>query len=322
MSSLVSALEFFIRLVAKTPFLSMVFKRCYLAGTKKEDLKKVVPKLTARNIGCAVDILGEHVTEMEEAEAVFKEYLALANWIYDNRHLFDGVKNPYGKSISIKATHFGLMLNFKACLKNVRALVARAKEKGVFVWIDAEEKETLGKAHALAYRVNDAVECNGNVGIAIQSCHTMATARVKECVAEKVPVRLCRGAYTDGDIQDGEKLRAVIRGQAKTILLSGLYLAFAVHDENDVGDINGFALEQNISKDKYEIQMLYGVRMGLQEKLAREHYRVICYLPFGGSYRAYLNRRFQKGFRSGVVSLFMRNALESFIFSLKPTPKN
>jgi proline dehydrogenase len=317
MTTILLVLVFLACFVAGTLAVLWAFKRCYIGGTNFAELGVVDRKLKARKIGSTIDILGEHIKDLSEAEDCVQEYIKLIRWM-DSKKNFDGPE-PHGlrKSVSVKLTHLGLKLNYGVCVYNLFELVEFAREKNIFVWVDCEEKETLDDTLAAVLLVHRVPSFVGWIGMAIQSCHRYSAKRVEVCCLEKIPVRLCKGAYPDGDISDDNELREIYISQAKKFLDAASYVAMATHDSAIISEIEGYVCEKNIGLDKFEFQMLLGIRMGMQEHLAKE-YRMVTYLPFGENYKAYLTRRIKKGIRNfGLAWMFVRNLKEGFLFSIK-----
>lgn len=294
------------------------FKRCYVAGTNEEELGRTLKKLKRRNIGFTTDILGEHISELSEAKACLKAYIELAEWLDAFRGAFSIRNNPYGTSISIKPSHLGLCLDQEAFKQNLRTLVRDAKDVGVFVWVDAEEKETLAATYSAVLKVAALPECAGNIGTVVQSCHRESAVWLNYFRVSNIPVRLCKGAYPDGDIRDEHELREVYIGQAKNMLDAGAYIAIASHDGEIIDQLAARIVGRQIPMDRFEFQMLLGVRMGYQESIAKQGFRMTTYVPFGDHYAAYLLRRFKKGLRNkSLLFLFIRNLYEGTRFALQ-----
>jgi proline dehydrogenase len=294
------------------------FKRCYVAGTTEEELGKTLKKLRTRNIGFTADILGEHISEIWESKACMKDYIELAEWLDAFRGIFSVRNNPYGMSISVKPSHLGLCLDQEVFKQNLRMLVWNAKDSNVFVWVDAEEKETLAATYSAVLEVAALPECAGNIGTVVQSCHRDSAVWLNYFRVNNIPVRLCKGAYPDGDIKDEQKLREVYIGQAKNMLDAGAYIAIASHDSEIIDRLVSYIVGNNIPWDRFEFQMLLGVRMGYQENIAAQRFRMTTYVPFGDHYAAYLLRRFKKGLRNkSLLFLFTRNLYEGTRFALR-----
>ena len=254
----------------------------FVAGLKIEDALQVTKRLNQAGLWTTLDYLGESVTKLEEAEAARDVYLELLDQIRGR-----GLQ----ANVSLKLTQFGLDLSEAACRENVAAVVRRARELDTFVRVDMESSAYTERTLAM---VHDLHEAYGSVGAVIQAYLYRAEQDVVELNRRRIRVRLCKGAYDEPPAVAFSKISQVnanFRKLAQSLLTGGNYPALATHDEPLITEVVRFAEEQGIGKDRYEMQMLYGIRRDLQARLVTEGHRVRIYVPFGVAWYPYFMRR-------------------------------
>jgi proline dehydrogenase len=222
------------------------------------------------------------VTKKEDAQRATNEYVEALRLI----HL-----NQLDSNVSLKLTQFGLGIEEEFCKSNVEEVVKTAKELNNFVRIDMEgspyTESTLRVFTALRKQYE-------NVGIVIQAYLFRSEKDIQNALELRARIRLCKGAYKEPpDISFKEKsgTDANFVKLMKILLPSGIYHGIATHDPAMINATKAFAKEQNIAKDQFEFQMLYGVRRDLQENLLKEGYKVRIYVPYGDEWYSYLMRR-------------------------------
>ena len=254
----------------------------FVAGDTPEQALEVARRLNAEGLAVTLDHLGESVSTLPEAAEARDVYLGTLQAIHAS-----GVQ----ANVSIKLTQFGLDFSLEQCLANVEELVRRAAELGNFVRVDMESSaytdRTLRLVHTLHAR-------HGAVGVVVQSCLYRSRADIEMLCAENVRVRLCKGAYLEPASAAYPRKRDVDRSYLALtgyLLEHGVYPALATHDEAIIRQTCRMAAERQIPRDRFEFQMLYGIRAELQRKLAAEGYRVRVYVPFGNAWYPYYMRR-------------------------------
>ena len=310
-----------------------IFIRCYIGGTNLRRLSKIVGRLRKRNLGCTIDILGENVNSAEKVQKCFESYVGLILWmgLSEDKNQDNYKHTSIKRSVSLKPTNFGLRFDYELCLRYLKHLIALAHKNNVFVWIDAEHRDmlnpTLKLAHDLQYCTS--VNLYGAFGLAVQVRHSASKNSIIKCVHMNVPVRLCKGAYPDGDITDENEIREKYFDYALYLLQKGVFVAIATADSaiikrltaNIENSLDGSNLGNNSSPafHNFVFQGLLGVRVSYQEELASE-YPFEVYIPFGKVKNCikYLIRRALEGFRNfSLLWLFIRNVWEGFLFSFK-----
>jgi proline dehydrogenase len=272
------------RLATRLPFTRPMVAR-FVAG---ESLAAALPALIrARDAGfrTTVDILGESVTSVEAARAAADGYLAAIPRLRDN-----GLE----VNVSLKLSQMGLGLGQDVAKANVaRILVAAAAEHG-FVRIDMEDHTTTDATLALWRELRPVMGGQGDVGVVIQSALRRSDADIETLIAEGARVRLCKGAYKEPPSvaypHKADVDAAYVR-QMERLLIDGTYPAIATHDDRIVDRAIAFAREHGIGADRFEFQMLFGVRRDLQERLVRDGWTVRIYTPSGSEWYPYFMRR-------------------------------
>ncbi len=272
----------------------------FVAGSRLSDALAACAKLRADGIAATLDYLGENVKSLEEAAASRDAYSGIL------RAMRDAGLEP---NVSLKLTQFGLELSETACAENVAALVRAAAAIGGFVRIDMEASQYTGRTLALVTRLHREY---GACGTVIQA-YLRRSARDIECLErERVRVRLCKGAYLEPpEVSFAEKaeVNASYLALARSLLTNGEYPAIATHDERIVETVERFAAEHGIGRDRFEFQMLYGIRRDLQRRLVKEGYRLRVYVPFGEAWYPYFMRRLAE--RPANLLFFARHLLRS-----------
>lgn len=272
--------------------------RRFIAGEEIEDAVRAVRELTAEGFAVTLDHLGESVQEARHAEEACQVYLGILD-----RLAGEGIASH----ISIKLTQLGLAIDEASTLQHVKALAERAERYHNFVRIDMESS-----AHTDAtLRVfRDAHASSGVLGIVIQSYLYRSEQDVDELLQRGSRIRLCKGAYKEprevafqrkADV-DGNYIKLM-----QKLLLSGHYHAIATHDPRLIAATRQFAAAHGIAADRFEFQMLYGIRRRLQRELLRQGYRVRVYVPYGSQWYPYFMRRLAE--RPANVFFLMRNLL-------------
>ena len=259
----------------------------FVAGTQVEDALRVTQAVNRAGLSVSVDNLGENVTNVEEARASAQLYHQMLDEI-GNRKL--------NANVSLKLTHMGLDVDEKLARDLVTGLVAKAAAMNPpnFVRVDMEgspyTQRTLDFVHELHCRPGHA----GAVGAVIQSYMRRAESDIEKLVAERIRIRLCKGAYKESDeiaFQKKSEVDANYVRLMKILMKSGVYHGLATHDEKIIQQAKVFAKQKQISPDAFEFQMLYGIRRDLQRRLVREGWRMRVYVPFGTEWYPYFMRR-------------------------------
>ena len=255
----------------------------FVAG---ESLTEALPKvieLHERGITATLDQLGENVATPEEAAA------AVAAFQHSMRELKSHQLEP---NISVKLTMLGLDLSDEAAMINTRAILETAREVGGFVRVDMEGSAYVERTMELFARLHD--EFPEQVGIVIQAYLYRARADIEEMIARKARVRLVKGAYAEPSSISYPSSTEVDDNYLRLMYLlleHGTYPAIATHDMKLIHAAREFAIDNAIPPDRYEFQMLFGVRRDAQTSLVADGYRMRVYVPFGTEWYPYFTRR-------------------------------
>ena len=278
------------------PFKKMTTR--FVAG---EDIETTIQDLNA--IGCTAtfDHLNESVTSVAETEGEVREYKKILARIDET-----GIKS----NVSIKLTQFGLGFDPELTYSNARAVVEEAARRGNFVRIDMEDSPVTQVTLDIFKRLRAEFDLN-TVGIVLQSYLRRTQRDVQDVLTIPARIRICKGAYNepaevafpDKKDVDENYVRCM-----KLMLKSDVYHGIATHDEKMIEATVAFAKQEGIGKDRFEFQMLYGVRRDLQEKLAREGYGVRVYVPYGKTWYPYFMRRLAE--RPANVWFVLKNLLK------------
>jgi len=275
------------------------FAHRFIAGESIEDAVAAARRIQSSGLLVTLDYLGESVTTIAEADAATREYLGLLE-----RIAAAGIE----RNVSLKLTQLGLTIDRATCVDNLRRVLDAGVAQQFFVRIDMENSPFA----AVTLDVFETMWQQGyrNAGIVLQSCLRRSEADAGRMNALGARVRLVKGAYKEPKAvayQSKVDVDAAFVRIMRRLLLEGEYPAIATHDPAMIDETRAFAHEQGIGHDRYEFQMLYGVRRDLQGLLTREGRRVRVYVPFGREWFPYFMRRL--GERPANVGFVIRAVL-------------
>lgn len=251
-----------------------------VAGTNLEEAIQSIKELNAHGISCTVDNLGEFVYKKEEAAEAKKQIIEVIEAIHENQ---------VDAHISLKPSQLGLDIDYSFCLENVREIVERASQYGIFVNMDMEDSKRLQPSFDILDELSK--EYN-NFGTVIQAYFLDAEEDLKKY--QNFRLRIVKGAYKEPEeiaYQDKNDIDANFIKLIEWHLLNGKFTSIATHDHNVINHVKDFVRANNVPKDKFEFQMLYGFRKDMQLKLAAEGYNFCTYVPFGHDWYGYFMRR-------------------------------
>ncbi len=280
------------------------FATRFVAGETLDTALAAVRKLNGKGITASLDLLGESVHNEEEARASAREYIEILDRIHTDR---------LKANVSLKLTAMGLDVAEDLCVANLQNILECAAAHGSFVRLDMEGSAYTQKTLDIFYdRLYPSFR--GNVGIVLQSYLYRTFEDVIEANRVGARVRLCKGAYKEpASLAYPEKRDAddsYLRCM-RVLLSDGHYPGIATHDEAIVRETKRFARDNDVAADRYEFQMLYGVRRDLQEKLVREGYGMRVYVPFGTQWYPYLMRRLAE--RPANVAFITGNVIREMV---------
>jgi proline dehydrogenase len=264
--------------------LARKFASRFVAGETIDEGVAAAKELSRRGITASLDLLGESVTAEADAAAARDQYLVMLD-----RMAASGVE----VNVSVKPTQMGLDISEQLCHDNMIRILDKAKTLGGFVRLDMEGSDYTQKTldffagHLFA-------DYGAHCGVVIQSMLRRSEQDIENLVAMKARVRLCKGAYLEPPEVAFPDKSDVDQNYVKLmerLLLAGNYPGIATHDQSIIKHALEFIRKNQIGKDRFEFQMLYGVRRDLQEKLRQGGYRLRVYIPFGTQWYPYLMRR-------------------------------
>jgi len=269
------------RVAMGTPLLRRMPLR-FVAGTTLDQAVAVVRELNESGATATLDVLGESVTDRASAERAAAAYVATIERIATER---------LRAGVSIKLTQMGLALGRETCLAVLDPVVRAGAEHGVFVRIDMESSAHTEDTLAIVHRLR----ADGwNVGPVIQAYLHRSPDDVERLAAECVPTRVCKGAYAEPAevaIQDRAAISDALVALVERLLDADAYPAIASHDSAIVDRVKAIARERGIGLDRFEFQLLHGIRRDLQRQLLSEGYRMRVYVPYGTEWYPYYMRR-------------------------------
>lgn len=284
----------------KLPF---VLARRFVAGVTLEQALPAVRQLNRQGLHATVDLLGEYVHDRDVALSAREAYIDLIRTISREQQ-----RDGLDANISIKLSTLGQKIDYDFCIDNLRRLLDNAKDHNIFVRLDMEGSDitdsTLSMFEAVYPQYPD------HVGPVLQAYLHRTERDVQRIIELKARVRLCKGAYKEPpDIayQDMPTIRARYIEYAKLLLEHGRYPGIATHDDLIIQAVKQFAAQREIGADRFEFQMLYGIRPQTQVQTAREGYNMRVYVPYGTQWLPYFTRRLRE--RKENVWFVLRNLL-------------
>ena len=258
----------------------------YIAGEELDDALRVVLELNAEGKLATLDVLGEEVTDPEEARAIAGAY----------REAIDAFKRgSLDSNISVKPTALGLNLGYELFRENLEDVVRHAAERDNFVRIDMEDSSTTDDTLRIYRELREAG--HDNVGIVLQARLKRTIDDVRALAELRPNVRICKGIYLEPPeiaFRDFDAVQANFVQTLEELLDGGSYVGIATHDEWLLEQGKRLVGEHALGQDDYEFQMLLGVRPGLGDELVREGHRLRIYTPFGRHWYSYSLRRLQE----------------------------
>jgi proline dehydrogenase len=275
----------------------------FVAGIEVEDAIRAATALNQAGLGVSIDNLGENVSTAEEARRSARLYDQLLSEI---------CARGLNANVSLKLTHMGIDVDPQLARDHVSALVEKAASTTPknFVRVDMEGSPYTQRTLGLVRDLHRQPGNRGCVGAVIQSYMRRSEEDIGNLLEQGIRIRLCKGAYKEpAEIayQEKSEVDANYVKLMKVLLKSGTYHGLATHDEKIIREAQSFASRENVPRDAFEFQMLYGIRRDLQRSLAREGWRMRVYVPFGSEWYPYLMRRLAE--RPANLWFIVRNLL-------------
>jgi proline dehydrogenase len=261
------------------------FSKRYIAGESIDDAIRVTRELNRQGIYATIDVLGEAVKNREEAVDSQNKALEVLDTI---------VNFNLKANLSIKPTQMGLAIDEDFAYDQVRTLIQKAKEINIFIRIDMEDSPYTDATFRLFRKLKQDYD---NLGVVVQAY--MKRTYDDVVVLNKIGTnyRLCKGIYIEPPAiayKDKQIIRKNYVKDLELMLKNGNYVGIATHDEYLVNEAYRLIKELNIPKDKFEFQMLLGVREDLRNKINADGYKIRIYVPFGKDWYAYSTRRLKE----------------------------
>ncbi|MFV1981818.1 MAG: proline dehydrogenase family protein, partial [Rhodothermia bacterium] len=258
-----------------------------------EDLGGTVPivrNLNAKGLSVTLDLLGEYVSDESVANAATDAYVELLQEISR-----EGAGNGLQANISIKLSMLGQKIDEGLCRENLSRLLAVAKEEDIFVRLDMEGSDLTNSTISIFESAYP--HCPDHVGIVLQAYLHRTTEDVARMCELNARVRICKGAYKEPAsiaYQDMPTIRERYIEHMQKLITDGRYPGIATHDDILINATKSFVGENSIPSDRYEFQMLFGIRPHTQGVIAADGYRIRVYVPFGTQWLPYFSRRIRE----------------------------
>lgn len=281
-----------------------IVSRRYIAGTTLGDAERAARKLNGDGCRVTIDLLGEFITTLEQAEENRREYLGIIEHMERA-----GIRGNY----SLKPTMFGLLLDETECRRMVRDVVAKAAEHGNFVRVDMEDSQCVDMEIAMFRELKK--EFPDNVGLVVQAYLRRTAGDLESMMdlhseARPLSFRLCKGIYVESPevaYQDGAEINRCFLEDLDFLLGRGVFVGIATHDPKLVEGAYRLIEKHSVPKDGYEFQMLYGVTPALRQSVIDAGHRMRVYVPFGSQWFAYSTRRLKEN--PNMASHIMKSLL-------------
>lgn len=272
--------------------------RRFVAGEDLADAVEAIRQLNLRGTSASFDHLGESINSEAETRREVDEYIRVLESITSSK---------LDSNVSVKLTQLGLDVSKDLCYANTRAIVEAARGLDNFVRIDMEDSTKTDATLQVFKQLRSEFE---NVGIVVQAYLYRTERDIEELLRIGARIRLCKGAYKEPPEVAFPKKADVDANYIKLmkmLLPSGIYHGIATHDEKMIEATRQFAKDNGIGPEKFEFQMLFGIRRDLQQKLVHEAYRMRVYVPYGRHWYPYFMRRLAE--RPANVWFVLRNMI-------------
>jgi proline dehydrogenase len=270
------------------------FARRFIAGESVEEAIDAARQVETTGLLQTLDYLGESVRTLAEADAATRDYLRVIDAV---------LRAGIGRNLSLKLTQLGLDVDRASAVDNLRRILERADD--FFVRLDMESSQYTETTLAIFETLWQ--QNYRNIGVVLQADLYRTEQDIERIMALGARIRLVKGAYREPAAVAHPKKSDVDAAYArlmKRLLVLGTYPAIATHDEAMIQEAQRYATDQHIAKERFEFQMLYGIRRDLQTSLVAQGYRVRVYIPFGRQWFPYFMRRL--GERPANVGFVLR----------------
>ncbi|WP_066633184.1 proline dehydrogenase family protein [Labilibacter marinus] len=268
-----------------------MFSKKYIAGVTVQDAIKASKSLNSRGVCVTVDLLGEFIENIDQANVNRDEYLQIIE-------AFEVAKVE--GNYSLKPTSFGLLIDPEKCYQNIRAIVALAAKYENFVRIDMEDSKCVDLELTLYKRLK--LEFPNHVGLVLQAYLRRTRADIETLLQLHTPdspldFRLCKGIYNEAEeiaYKDGQEINDNYLMLLDLLLYNGVYVGIATHDKALIKGAYQLIDKYQVPDDMYEFQMLYGVTPELRNKVVGDGKKMRVYVPYGEDWFGYSTRRLKE----------------------------
>lgn len=258
----------------------------YIAGTTLDDAITTVSRLAALGATATIDALGEYVTTVEHAERETMQALRTLDAI---------AQHQLPAYLSVKLTSIGLSFDRQVAETNLRRLLDRAQQYGLFVRLDMENSPYTSATLDIYRTMRQAGYAN--IGVVIQAYLYRSEQDIRDLAPYRADIRLCKGIYNEDAsiaIKDRHAIRANYQKLLRLIVDLGMTVRIATHDDVLIADAEQLIAERRLERDRYEFQMLLGVREQKRDDLIKRGYPVRIYVPYGEDWYGYSLRRLRE----------------------------
>ena len=283
-----------------------LFSKRYIAGETIEDGLQVAHELNNQGIEVTIDLLGEFITRLEQAEENKKKYLEIIE-----QFTSENIKGNF----SLKPTMFGLLIDQDVCYKHLREIVSKAAEKNNFVRVDMEDSQCVDVELTIFKKLKS--EFSGHVGLVVQAYLRRTLSDLTDFSnfpinGHPLNFRLCKGIYVEPkqiSFKDYQEVRSHFLEDLEFLFKNKMFAAIATHDKYLVSEALKLIEKYKVKKTMYEFQMLYGVTPELRSSILNEGYKMRVYVPFGKEWFGYSTRRLKENPKIAshiIKALFLR----------------
>jgi proline dehydrogenase len=262
------------------------FASRFVAGENMDQAVAAVKKLNTRGLTASLDILGENVHDKATAARAAQGYVELLGRIQAAQ---------IDSNVSVKLTMTGLDIGDEYCIENASRIIEKSRESNNFVRIDMEGSPYTERTLKVFLQLHK--QYPSNVGAVIQAYLHRSDRDIDTLNDVGARVRLCKGAYKEPPsvaIQKMSEIRENYKKLTGKLLTKGVYPAIATHDDILINWTKSYIAEKGIGNDKFEFQMLYGIRTATQEAIVRSGHRMRIYVPYGTHWAPYFYRRLRE----------------------------
>jgi proline dehydrogenase len=268
-----------------------LFSKSYISGETIDDAMRVSKELNAKNIKVTIDVLGEFIETLEEAEANKKDSLELIEVMTENR--IDG-------NVSIKPTSFGLLIDKDVCYNHIKEIVAKAASHNQFIRIDMEDSPCTDMEIELYRKLK--AEFPNTVGLVLQAYLKRTLKDIENLMDVHEPTnplnfRLCKGIYVEPEAiayKKYEEINTHYLEDLEFMFRNDIYVGIATHDKKLISGAYDLINKYNVPKSMYEFQMLYGVTPNQRDQIVANGHVMRVYVPFGKQWFGYSTRRLKE----------------------------